>query len=443
MQTVAQLLQSLSIGTPVTAGNLTLFPLLSSGAGPARYRLLDESLDAGLAEVTEVSDGGSVPELHFRNKSDTDILLVDGEELVGAKQNRVLNLTLLVGAGQQVTIPVSCVEAGRWAWQSRRFASGRRKLHARARRDKMRGVSPSMRESGQRARPDIQSAVWSSVQAKMTHFGVASATASLHDVYEATESDLAPVREKFTAQPDQVGAAFAVDGRLVGVELFDAPATLARLLPKLVDSYAFDAFEHRRPGQTGGEVKSPAPDEVRALLAHRAGAAVHLRGGGQGHRRADRRAGAARGSAGRRRAGRAPERVRRRRGAGRSVGAPKADALFAHAALMALGQPLRDAVARGGVDRLPAFGLAGAKRQRWIARRRSVGAPTAERVIRAGRAVVLDVERGGVVSRPAVQPSTAEAGPATWQLAVWRATGHAQAIGFEVRTRINPKRTTT
>jgi hypothetical protein len=349
MQTVAQLLQSLSIGTPVTAGNLTLFPLLSSGAGPARYRLLDESLDAGLAEVTEVSDGGSVPELHFRNKSDTDILLVDGEELVGAKQNRVLNLTLLVGAGQQVTIPVSCVEAGRWAWQSRRFASGRRKLHARARRDKMRGVSPSMRESGQRARPDIQSAVWSSVQAKMTHFGVASA----------------------------------------------------------------------------------------------AGAAVHLRGGGQGHRRADRRAGAARGSAGRRRAGRAPERVRRRRGAGRSVGAPKADALFAHAALMALGQPLRDAVARGGVDRLPAFGLAGAKRQRWIARRRSVGAPTAERVIRAGRAVVLDVERGGVVSRPAVQPSTAEAGPATWQLAVWRATGHAQAIGFEVRTRINPKRTTT
>jgi hypothetical protein len=267
MQTVAQLLQSLSIGTPVTAGNLTMFPLLKSGAGAAGYRLLDESLDAGLAEVTEISDGGSVPELHFRNKSDRDILLVDGEELVGAKQNRVLNLTILVGAGQEVKIPVSCVEAGRWAWQSRRFESGKRKLHARARMDKMRGVSASMRESGQRARSDIQSAVWRSVEAKMAHFDVPSATASLHDVYEATERDLAPVREKFTAQPDQVGAAFAVDGRLIGAELFDAPATLAKLLPKLVDSYAFDAFENRRHSESKKKAQSPSLDEVRALLA--------------------------------------------------------------------------------------------------------------------------------------------------------------------------------
>lgn len=43
--------------------------------------------------------------------------------------------------------------------------------------------------------------------------------------------------------------------------------------------------------------------------------------------------------------------------------------------------------------------------------------------------VVVDVERGWVVSRPAVQPTTAEAGTATWQLAVWRAMGNAQAMG--------------
>lgn len=267
MQTVTQLLQSLSVGAPVTAGNLTMFPLFKTGSGDAGYRLLDESLDAGLAEVTEISDGGSVPELHFRNKSDRDILLVDGEELVGAKQNRVLNLTILVGAGQEVKIPVSCVEAGRWAWRSRRFSSGKRKLHARARMEKMRGVSASMRESGQRSRGDIQSAVWRSVEDKMASFECHSATASLHDVYEATERDLAPVREKFTAQPDQVGAAFAVDGRLVGAELFDAPATLAKLLPKLVDSYAFDAFESRRYGESKQEPKSPSLDEVKALLA--------------------------------------------------------------------------------------------------------------------------------------------------------------------------------
>jgi hypothetical protein len=267
MQTVAQLLQSLSIGAPITVDNLTMFPLLRTGTGAAGYRLLDESLDAGLAEVTEISDGGSVPELHFHNKSDHDILLVDGEELVGAKQNRVLNLTLLVGAGQEVKIPVSCVEAGRWAWRSRRFSSGKRKLHAKARMEKMRGVSASMRESGERARPDIQSAVWRSVEEKMASFECRSATASLHDVYEATERDLAPVREKFTAQPDQVGAAFAVDGRIVGAELFDAAATLAKMLPKLIDSYAFDAFESRREREATDAATPPMLDEVKALLA--------------------------------------------------------------------------------------------------------------------------------------------------------------------------------
>lgn len=40
MQTVAQTMQSLSIGAPVTAGNLTMFPLLKTGTGAAGYRLL-------------------------------------------------------------------------------------------------------------------------------------------------------------------------------------------------------------------------------------------------------------------------------------------------------------------------------------------------------------------------------------------------------------------
>ena len=114
MQALSSTLKALEIGAPIATGPLTVFPLLRADAPPAAYALLDEALDAGLAEVTEISDGGSVPELLFRNKSDRDILLVDGEELVGAKQNRVLNLTILVGAFQEVKIPVSCVEASRW-----------------------------------------------------------------------------------------------------------------------------------------------------------------------------------------------------------------------------------------------------------------------------------------------------------------------------------------
>jgi hypothetical protein len=263
MQALSRALHSLEVGAPVAAGPLAVFPLLRADAAPAAYTLLDDALDAGLAEVTEVSDGGSVPELLFRNKSDRDILLVDGEELVGAKQNRVLNLTILVGAFQEVKIPVSCVEAGRWAWRSRRFASGKRKLHASARREKMRGVSASMRESGQRSRGDIQGEVWRSVDDKMASFDVPSRTSSLHEVFDSIEDRLEPHRAKVAPLPGQTGAVFVVGGKVAGVELFDAAETLGKLLPKLVDSYLFDALEF---DTEGAEAKAPSLAAVRALL---------------------------------------------------------------------------------------------------------------------------------------------------------------------------------
>ena len=57
------------------------------------------------------------------NPLDEAVLLYDGEELVGAKQNRILNVSVLVGAGAKMPIPVSCVEQGRWARSTLDFDS--------------------------------------------------------------------------------------------------------------------------------------------------------------------------------------------------------------------------------------------------------------------------------------------------------------------------------
>jgi hypothetical protein len=262
MHVLSNALHSLALGTPVSTDRLAMVPLLHPQPDAPDYLLLDETLDGGLAEVTEVSGDGAVPELRFRNRAERDVLLVDGEELVGAKQNRVLNLTILAPALSEITIPVSCVEAGRWAWRSQRFAAGRRELHARARAEKMRGVSAALREEGRRARGDVQSAVWRAVDDKLAFFDVASDTRALRDAWEATEPRLRVLRETFVARPDQVGAAFFIGGTLVGLDLFDAPATLAKLLPKLVDSYAIDALECEDES-----AQRPSLEAVRALLA--------------------------------------------------------------------------------------------------------------------------------------------------------------------------------
>ena len=75
-------------------------------------------------QISEIGEAGSVPELTLTSTADRPVLLLDGEELIGAKQNRILNTSVLVAAGATLTLPVSCVEHGRWRYARRDFAPG-------------------------------------------------------------------------------------------------------------------------------------------------------------------------------------------------------------------------------------------------------------------------------------------------------------------------------
>ena len=94
MKLIIDTASKVKIGTPTTFRNLAVFPLLAGNGTAADYLTLDEALSQKCATITEVSEGGSVPELKFVNSCGQRIFLLDGEELVGAKQNRVLNLCL-------------------------------------------------------------------------------------------------------------------------------------------------------------------------------------------------------------------------------------------------------------------------------------------------------------------------------------------------------------
>ena len=113
MSAVAECLFKAELGEPQSYRNLSLFPLLADGIAEPDYLLLDEALERGCARVSEVSEQGSVPELRFVNECDRSVLLIDGEELVGAKQNRILNLSILVPAHKTIVVPVSCHRGSR------------------------------------------------------------------------------------------------------------------------------------------------------------------------------------------------------------------------------------------------------------------------------------------------------------------------------------------
>jgi hypothetical protein len=233
----------LAVASPLVAGDLAVFPLIRPGTAAPAYLTLSEAISQHLVQITEVSEGGSVPQLLLVNEATQPVLLLDGEELVGAKQNRVLNLTVLVPAMSKTVIPVSCIEQGRWHWRSRHFEAANRTLYASARAEKMAQVSQSMREEdGYRS---DQHAIWESIGCKAANFEMHSPTGAASDLYEDRSALLDHMVSQVRPQTDQVGAAFMVRGRLVGAELFGSAQGFSSLLPKLVRSYGLDAIDAR------------------------------------------------------------------------------------------------------------------------------------------------------------------------------------------------------
>jgi hypothetical protein len=258
MELIAQTLDGLKLGPPQSHLNLALFPLVAEFDRLPRYLLLDDALERKLARITEVSAEGRVPELAFENTSAEKILLVDGDELVGAKQNRILNLSILVGAGRKLEIPVSCVEQGRWRYREREFSTAGRALFAKARARKASQVTESM--STTRGRAANQSQIWADVADKLTFFQADSDTTSMSDAYDARKMDVEAYVGAFRPTRRQVGAVVLIDGRAAGIEVFDSSSAFARYFPKLVRSYALDALE-----TVSGPV-APSEPAVRSFL---------------------------------------------------------------------------------------------------------------------------------------------------------------------------------
>ena len=89
-------LPDVRVGDPIRHQALAVFPLFSVPDGAVDYLLSDEAIHAGSVTVEEISEGGSVPNLLVTNQGDSRVLFLEGEELRGAKQNRVLNTSVLI-----------------------------------------------------------------------------------------------------------------------------------------------------------------------------------------------------------------------------------------------------------------------------------------------------------------------------------------------------------
>jgi hypothetical protein len=246
MEAVVPILNSylegrLVVGEPDVAGPLAVFPLFGP---PARFEY--QSFAQGGAHgvsVKELPGGASVNDLVVHNPTGLPVLLFEGEEVLGAQQNRTFDISVLVAANSTLEVPVSCVEQRRWdgARHNENFAPAPQAAYPSLRRLKNAAVYTSV-ASGAAARAD-QSEVWHEVDEKLHSLGAAAPSRAMHDGYEARRRDLVDLAGACRLRPEQTGILVAIGGEFTVLDRVSQPLVLASLYEPLVQGYALDALD--------------------------------------------------------------------------------------------------------------------------------------------------------------------------------------------------------
>lgn len=247
-------LDTAAFGTPITRLGVSFFPIYLPG------NELPEIVTGNEAqcEIDELDDA-TVPTLVVRNRGCKAALLVEGEHFLGGKQNRMVNVTVLVPAAAKLKIPVSCLEQGRWG-RAREVRRARTLTPARIRSTSQRHVLASMRRDG--SRRGNQGAVWDEVASVLECQEAPSATAAAADadvVYERDRKRSNAVEElgKKGPLPGQCGVAVAHGRWVAAIELFGAPHLLHAHWSAIVRSHLLE------PATPDGR---PSPDAVLSVL---------------------------------------------------------------------------------------------------------------------------------------------------------------------------------
>lgn len=253
--------ESLKPLKPQSYNGFMVLPVTSELAKENRYLLLEEALDTGKFRIEEISEGGSVPELKVINELDREVLLLEGDILVGAKQNRTLNTTIIVGKRKELVIPVSCVEQGRWSYRSSDFKASNYHLDMDLRKEKVKDLIRSLKREG-KYRSD-QEKIWRMIKKKMSICYCMSPTEDLTELYnqELKKQDK-KVLEVIKPVEGQIGAIIFVHNVPFALEVFGIKGVWEKKFEKLIMSYYFEVDKTSISGLPGKRDEKIEPEKL-------------------------------------------------------------------------------------------------------------------------------------------------------------------------------------
>jgi hypothetical protein len=235
---IGENMHGFSLNEPIFLRNLVIFPVQGNGnsGNGSRICTIDKIIRVKKGAFSEL-ETPVVDEVVFKNGGDEPVLMLDGEEITGAMQNRIIAVSDLVAAGASQNIPVVCVEEKRWD-QIGGFRTGKcsypriRSLLAQNRDEK---------------KLDTQKIIWGEIDRKLTVTKTKSNTSSMHDIYNNLQDEVDRYLEGFeSVNHNTVGIIGCAGGRILGCDVFPDAGVYHMFEKKLIRSYALDAMEFQK-----------------------------------------------------------------------------------------------------------------------------------------------------------------------------------------------------
>lgn len=125
----------------------------------------------GLVKIEEC-DNSNIEQVKLKNNSISPLILLDGEEIAGSLQNRIVAQTMIIPPKSEMEIPVNCSEKGRNEYKSEFQYS-----------DYIANSNTRRKKAYHKNNP-FQEVVWNSIDDLETDKNTSSKTKALRDSYE-------------------------------------------------------------------------------------------------------------------------------------------------------------------------------------------------------------------------------------------------------------------
>lgn len=228
-------LTGLSLGSLRSHENFGI-SLLYREAQPPTHQgiMLEEAVKSGL--VISEQETPCIEVLDVENNTGKDVIILSGEYVVGGSQNRVVATSVCLKSGYKGTLPVRCVEQGRWNHSApREFFSG--------------GHTPSIVRSS----VHNQHAVWEEVSRTLTSTRSVCQTSNLGQAYANHAENLDSVLRQFQYEQKGVGVIAAIrmkeHTRLV-LDIFSDKYKMEQHYAGILRARALEALQYNNPSAT-------------------------------------------------------------------------------------------------------------------------------------------------------------------------------------------------